>query len=73
MFRAFQGVGGGGCFAIASALITEIVPPEQYAKYAANLSGVYALSLLTGPIIGGAISADTTWRWIFLIKYGPFL
>jgi MFS family permease len=49
-------------------MMTELVPPEQYAKYVANLSTVYALSLLIGPIIGGAISSNSTWRWVFLLK-----
>jgi MFS family permease len=49
-------------------MMTEMVPPEKYAKYVANLSAVYALSLLAGPIIGGAISSNATWRLVFLIK-----
>lgn len=36
---------------------------------AANIAIVNALALLVGPIVGGAIAANTTWRWIFIIKY----
>jgi MFS family permease len=50
-------------------MMSDMVPPEKLAKYAANLSAVYALSLLVGPIVGGALSSTTTWRWVFLIKY----
>jgi MFS family permease len=49
-------------------MISDMVPPDKFAKYAANLSAVYALSLLAGPIIGGALSSNTTWRWVFIIK-----
>jgi len=49
-------------------MMTDLVPSEKLAKYAANLSSVYALSLLVGPIIGGAISSRSTWRWVFLLK-----
>ncbi|KAF2009361.1 MFS multidrug transporter-like protein [Aaosphaeria arxii CBS 175.79] len=68
IFRAFQGIGGAGCFSLATAMMTELVPPETYSKYVANLSTVYALSLLCGPILGGAISSRASWRWIFLIN-----
>jgi MFS family permease len=55
---------------VASVLVTEIAPPAKLAGYTANMSIVYAFSLLLGPIIGGAISFKTTssWRWVFLLK-----
>ncbi|KAF2653158.1 MFS general substrate transporter, partial [Lophiostoma macrostomum CBS 122681] len=67
VLRAFQGVGGAGCFALGSAILAELVPPEQLAKYVANISIVYGISLLCGPILGGAISAHA-WRWVFLLN-----
>ncbi|KAI1413990.1 MFS general substrate transporter [Hypoxylon sp. FL1857] len=49
-------------------MVIEIVPPEKYAKYVANISIVNALALLAGPIVGGAIAARISWRWIFIIN-----
>ncbi len=69
IFRAFQGIGGGGCWSLATIIVVELVPQEQYAKFVANISIVNALALLLGPIVGGAISSNTTWRWIFIIKF----
>ena len=48
-----------------------MAPPEEYAKYSAILSSVFALSTLLGPLFGGLInnSQNSTWRWIFLLKY----
>ncbi|KAI1180324.1 putative multidrug resistance protein fnx1 [Nemania sp. FL0916] len=68
IFRAFQGIGGGGCWSLATIFVIELVPSEQYAKFVANVSLVNALALLLGPIVGGAISSHTTWRWIFIIN-----
>ncbi|OTA64073.1 putative multidrug resistance protein fnx1 [Hypoxylon sp. EC38] len=68
VFRAFQGVGGGGCFSLCTIMVIEIVPPEKYAKYVANITIVNALALLAGPIVGGAIAAQISWRWIFIIN-----
>ncbi|KAK7963366.1 MFS general substrate transporter [Apiospora saccharicola] len=68
IFRAFQGVGGGGCFSLSQVIITDIVPPERYPRYVSQLSMVSSLALLCGPIVGGAISSHTTWRWIFIIN-----
>ncbi|KAI1259681.1 putative multidrug resistance protein fnx1 [Xylariaceae sp. FL1019] len=68
VFRAFQGVGGGGSWSLATIFVTELVPPENYPKFVANISITNALALLLGPIIGGAIASGTTWRWIFIIN-----
>ncbi|KAF1994393.1 MFS multidrug transporter-like protein [Amniculicola lignicola CBS 123094] len=66
--RAFQGIGGGGCFGIGTIISLELVPEKRYAALTALISAVYALSMIAGPILGGAISKDTSWRWIFLLN-----
>ncbi|KAI0418235.1 putative multidrug resistance protein fnx1 [Xylaria grammica] len=68
VFRAFQGIGGGGCFSLSQVIITDIVKPDQLSKYVSQLSIVSSLAMLFGPIVGGAISSHTTWRWIFIIN-----
>lgn len=50
-------------------MVFDLVPPEKYAQVVANISITNAVALLVGPIIGGAIAANTTWRWIFIIKF----
>jgi MFS family permease len=66
--RAFQGVGGAGCFGLGAIMSFELVPDAQYAAFTAFLSVVYSLSLVLGPIRGGVINDRTTWRWIFLLN-----
>ncbi|KAH9890146.1 putative multidrug resistance protein fnx1 [Xylariomycetidae sp. FL2044] len=68
VFRALQGVGGGGCFSLCTIIISELVPPERLTTFVSNISMTNALALLLGPILGGAISSNTTWRWIFIIN-----
>ncbi|KAF1973917.1 MFS general substrate transporter [Bimuria novae-zelandiae CBS 107.79] len=68
VFRAFQGIGGGGCNALGVTMITDLVPPGKWAAFGTYIALVYAISLLAGPIMGGAISERTSWRWVFLIN-----
>ncbi|KAH9886888.1 putative multidrug resistance protein fnx1 [Xylariomycetidae sp. FL2044] len=68
VFRAFQGIGGSGCFSLCGIIVLELVPPEKYAQYVANMGITSFVALLLGPIIGGAISIGTTWRWAFLLN-----
>ncbi|KAF3001622.1 hypothetical protein E8E14_007659 [Neopestalotiopsis sp. 37M] len=63
-----SGIGGASNYALCSVILLELVPSHKYAKYTSSVSGVYSISLLLGPILGGAISEGTTWRWVFLLN-----
>jgi MFS family permease len=65
VMRGLQGLGAGGCYTLCAIIIIEIGPPEKYGKYAANASIAIAMGTVLGPVIGGAVSERTTWRWIF--------
>lgn len=49
-------------------IAAEMVPPSQYGPYNVAISLTIALSYLLGPLLGGAIADNTTWRWIFYIN-----
>lgn len=68
VLRAFQGVGGGGIFSTATSIMPLMVHPSKYEKYNGFYSMALGMSFLLGPILGGAISGNTTWRWIFLVN-----
>ncbi|KAG8162130.1 hypothetical protein KVR01_007895 [Diaporthe batatas] len=68
VIRAFQGLGGGGCYTLGAVLIVDAAPPEKYGKYVANAGIAIAMGTVLGPVIGGAISQNSTWRWIFLLN-----
>lgn len=68
VFRAFQGIGGGGMHAMSWVILPEMVPKEKYTLYASIVSSTFALASLLGPLLGGLINNHTTWRWIFLLN-----
>lgn len=68
IFRAFQGIGGAGTYSMAFVIFFELVPPEKFASYTSMVSVVFAVAILLGPLLGGAVNKYTTWRWIFLLK-----
>lgn len=49
-------------------MIIESVPPAKYGTYVVNANLAPVLAYFLGPILGGAISENTTWRWIFWIN-----
>ena len=73
-FRAVQGIGAGGLFSLALAIIGDIVPPRERAKYQGYFLAVFGTSSVLGPIIGGffagadSILGITGWRWVFLVN-----
>jgi hypothetical protein len=68
VFRALQGLGGSGIFSLCTVIFFELVPAEKYPAYTSLVGATYAISLLLGPILGGAINDGGAWRWIFLLN-----
>ncbi|KAF2804408.1 MFS general substrate transporter [Mytilinidion resinicola] len=68
MFRWVQGIGGCGIFALTQLVFFELVPPRKWPIFVSLVTGVVALALVAGPLIGGALSTGTKWRWIFLLN-----
>ncbi|MCZ0975750.1 MFS transporter [Streptomyces albulus] len=73
-FRALQGLGAGGLMSLALAIIGDIVPPRERARYQGYMLGTFATSSVAGPLIGGALAGQasllgiTGWRWVFLVN-----
>jgi MFS transporter, DHA2 family, multidrug resistance protein len=67
-FRVLQGAGGGGLQPMAQAILADVFPPEKRGL-AFAVYGVTAIIAPTiGPTLGGWITDNYTWRWIFFIN-----
>ncbi len=66
--RAVQGIGGGGLMALAMTVIGDIVAPRERAMYQGYISGVWALSSVAGPGLGGLLAEHVHWSMIFWIN-----
>ena len=71
--RALQGIGAGGIMPLAFILIGEMFTLEQRAKMQGLFSGVWGVSSIVGPLLGGFLVDQLSWRWIFYINIVPGL
>ncbi len=67
-FRAVQGLGAGGLMVGAMATLGDIVSPRERGKYMSYMMVVMMLATIGGPLVGGFITTDFSWRWIFYIN-----
>jgi EmrB/QacA subfamily drug resistance transporter len=61
--RAIQGLGGGGLMLLSQAIIADVVPARQRGRYMGVMGGVFALSSVAGPLLGGYFTDGPGWRW----------
>lgn len=71
VFRAMQGLGGGGLMILSQAIIADIVPARERGKYLGALGAVFGLAAVGGPLLGGFFVDHLTWQWAFWINI-PF-
>src|SRR5207244_2376284 len=68
IFRAIQGIGAGGLFPLTLAMVGMIVPPRDRGRYQGLIGSVFAAASIAGPLIGGFIVDNFSWRWIFYVN-----
>ncbi len=66
--RAIQGLGAGGIFPVASAVIGDTFPVEKRGSALGLIGAVFGIAFLVGPILGGVILLALNWHWLFLIN-----
>jgi EmrB/QacA subfamily drug resistance transporter len=67
-FRAVQGLGGGGLMVLAMAIIAETVPPRERGRYQGYFGAAFGVASIAGPLIGGFITDNLSWRWVFYVN-----
>jgi len=73
LFRAVQGLGAGGILPLVFTIIGELFSLEQRARMQGLLSGVWGVSAVIGPLIGGFLVDQASWQWVFYINLIPGL
>ncbi|GGO36271.1 MDR family MFS transporter [Deinococcus humi] len=78
VFRALQGLGGAALFTSAFAIIADMFPPAERAKFGGLFGAVFGLSSVLGPVIGGFLTDHGSvsllgyfiegWRWVFYVN-----
>ena len=71
LFRAIQGIGGGGVFPIGFTVIGEIYSLQERTRIQGLFSGVWGVASVLGPLAGGLLTDLLSWRWVFYVNI-PF-
>src|SRR6478672_7127760 len=68
LFRAFQGVGGAFIVPLAQATLFDINPREKHGQAMALFGGGVMIGPILGPVLGGWLTDNYNWRWVFLVN-----
>ncbi|KNB51258.1 MDR family MFS transporter [Streptomyces caatingaensis] len=68
IFRAVQGIGGGGLTVSIFAILGDLFSPREGARYQSYATATFAASSVSGPLLGGLITDHLGWRWVFYIN-----
>ena len=67
-FRAVQGFGAGGLIVLTQAVIGDVVSPRERGRYQGIFGAVFGLASVAGPLLGGFIVEQSSWRWVFYVN-----
>ena len=68
LWRAVQGLGGGGLMILSQSIIADIVPASERGKYMGPLGALFGISAVLGPLMGGWLTEGPGWRWAFWLN-----
>jgi EmrB/QacA subfamily drug resistance transporter len=68
LFRGIQGIGAGALFPVALAIIGDLFTPAERGKYQGLFGAVFGVAFVAGPLIGGWLTENTGWHWIFYVN-----
>lgn len=68
VFRALQGLGGGGLIVLSMAIVGDLVPPRERGRYQGLFGAVFGTTSVLGPLLGGLLTEQLSWRWVFYVN-----
>lgn len=68
VFRGLQGLGAGGLMSLAMAIVGDVIPPRQRGRYQGYFGAVFATASVLGPLVGGFLVDQFSWRWVFYVN-----
>ena len=68
IYRALQGLGGGGLMISSQAITGDLIPPRVRGTYMAPMGAMFGIASILGPIVGGRLTDSVSWRWTFWIN-----
>jgi EmrB/QacA subfamily drug resistance transporter len=68
VFRAIQGLGGGGLMVTSQGIVGDILPPRERGRYQGLFGAVFGVTSVAGPLLGGLFVDHLSWRWVFYVN-----
>lgn len=68
VFRAVQGIGGGGLIVLAQAIVGDLLSPRERGRYQGYFGALFGVSSVAGPLLGGFFTDQLSWRWAFYVN-----
>jgi EmrB/QacA subfamily drug resistance transporter len=68
IFRGVQGLGAGGLMSLAFSIVGDVIPPRDRGRYQGYFGAIFGLSSVLGPLIGGFLVDQASWRWVFYVN-----